>query len=110
MFFHSSVAPKARKVGSEKRGGAEAWLRKMSAKFAPRCGARAISANKTAPPCMFGALLEVELRKICITPWRESDLEFKIVKTFWFGALLEVELRKICTTLWCENDLEVKFF
>ena len=29
---------------------------------------------------MLGALLEVELRKICTTPARESDLEVKIVK------------------------------
>ena len=29
---------------------------------------------------MFGALLEVQLRKICTTPARESDLEVKIVK------------------------------
>ena len=31
---------------------------------------------------MFGALLEVELRKICTTPARESDLEVKIVKNW----------------------------
>ena len=30
---------------------------------------------------MLGALLEVELRKICTTPAREIDLEVKIVKT-----------------------------
>ena len=30
---------------------------------------------------MLGALLEVELRKICATPARENDLEVKIVKT-----------------------------
>ena len=30
---------------------------------------------------MFGALLEVELRKICTTPARESDSEVKIFKT-----------------------------
>ena len=29
---------------------------------------------------MLGALLEVELRKICTTPARESDLEVNIVK------------------------------
>ena len=29
---------------------------------------------------MLGALLEVELRKICTTPARENDLEVKIVK------------------------------
>ena len=30
---------------------------------------------------MPGAVLEVELRKICTTPARENDLEVKIVKT-----------------------------
>ena len=29
---------------------------------------------------MFGALLEVQLRKICTPPARESDLEVKLVK------------------------------
>ena len=29
---------------------------------------------------MFGALLEVDIDKICTTPARESDLEVKIVK------------------------------
>ena len=31
---------------------------------------------------MFGALLEVELDKICTTPARESDLEVKILKAW----------------------------
>ena len=31
---------------------------------------------------MLGALLEVDLDKICTTPARESDLEIKIVKTW----------------------------
>ena len=30
---------------------------------------------------MLGALLEVDIDKICTTPARESDLEVKIVKT-----------------------------
>ena len=42
VFFHSVVASKAREVSSEKRGGAEDRLPKMSPEFAPRCGARAI--------------------------------------------------------------------
>ena len=40
VFFHSFVASKARKVSSEKRGGMEDRLPKMSTKFAPRCVAR----------------------------------------------------------------------
>ena len=41
-------------------------------KFAPRLRARAI--------WTLGALLEVEVGKICITPARKNDLEVKIVK------------------------------
>ena len=38
--------------------------------------------RKKAPCCMVGALLEVELRKICATPVRGIDLEVKIVKNW----------------------------
>ena len=38
--------------------------------------------EKKAPRCMFGALVEVELRKICTTPARESDFQVKIVKNW----------------------------
>ena len=55
-----------------------------------------------------GALLEVELRKICTTPARESDFYEKKAPRCIFGALLEVEIPKICTTPARENDLEVK--
>ena len=69
------------KVGrSEKRGGAEARVPKISTKFAPRLRARAIWKSKSLKTGMFGALLEVDIDKICTTPARESDLEVKIVK------------------------------
>ena len=61
MFFDSFVASKARKVSSENRGDAEDPLPKMSAKFAPRCGARAISKSKSLKAGRFGVLFEVEL-------------------------------------------------
>ena len=64
--------------------------------------------QKKAPRCMFGALLEVELRKICTTPARESDFCKTKAPRCMFGALLEVVLRKICTTPARESDLEVK--
>ena len=80
VFFHSFVASKVRKGRSEKRGGAKDRLPKMSKKFAPRLRARAIWKSKSLKRGMPGALLEVELRKICTTPARESDLEVKIVK------------------------------
>ena len=80
VFFRSFVASKARKGRSEKRGGAEDRLPKMSTKFAPRLRARAIRKSKSLKTRRPGALLEVELRKICTTPARQSDLEVKIVK------------------------------
>ena len=53
--------------------------------------------EKKAPRCMFGALLEVELRKICATFWRESALEVKIVKNWQarstFGSWAAESLR-----------------
>ena len=83
VFFRSFVASKARKKGrSEKRGGAEDRLPKMSTKFAPRLRARAIRKSKSLKTGMFGALLEVDLDKICTTPARESDSEVKIVKNW----------------------------
>ena len=74
-----------------------------SRKLAPRLRARAIWKSKS-----FKALLEVELRKICTTPARESDLEVKTVKKSQLRALLEVDVAKACTRLWHEIGLEVK--
>ena len=82
VFFQSFVASKVRKGRSEKRGGAKDRLPKMSTKFAPRLRARTIWKSKLLKTGMFGALLEVEPRKICTAPARESDLEAKIVKTW----------------------------
>ena len=42
--------------------------------------ARAIRKSKSLKTGGVGALLEVQLRKICTTPARESDSEVKIVK------------------------------
>ena len=80
----------------------------MSTKFAPRLRARAIWKWKSLKTGMFGALLEVDIDKICTTPARESDFYEKKAPRCMFGALLEVELRKICTTPARESDLEVK--
>ena len=49
-------------------------------KFAPHLRARAIWKSKSLKTGGVGALLEVELDKICTTPARESDLEVKTVK------------------------------
>ena len=82
VFFHTFVASKARKVRPEKRGGADARLPKMPTKFAPRLRTRAIRKSKSLKTGRFGALLEVEVDKICTTPARESDSEVKIVKNW----------------------------
>ena len=52
----------------------------MSTKFAPRLRARAIWKSKSWKNGMPGALLEVDLDKICTTSARKSDLEVKILK------------------------------
>ena len=69
-----------KKGRSKKRGGAEDRLAKMSTKFAPRLRARAIWKSKLLKTDGVGALLEVELRKICSTPARKNDLEVKTVE------------------------------
>ena len=82
VFFRSFVASKVRKGRSEKRGGAKDRLPKTSTKFAPRLRARAIRKSKSLKTGMIGALLQVDIDKICTTPARESDLEVKIVKNW----------------------------
>ena len=49
-------------------------------KFAPRLRAGTIWKSKSLKAEGAGALLEVEVAKICTTPAREHDLEVKIVK------------------------------
>ena len=73
VFFHSFVASRVRKGRSEKRGGAEDRLLKMSTKFAPRLRARGIWKSKSIKTGRLGALLEVEPRKICTTRARAND-------------------------------------
>ena len=100
VFFRSFVASKVCKGSSEKRGGAEDRVAKMSTKFAPRLRARAIWKSKSLKTGMPGALLEVDIDKICTTPARESDLEVKIVKTSWvrsaFGSWHRQNLHHAC--------------
>ena len=106
--------------------------------MAPRLRATTIWKSKWLKTDGPGALLEVEVAKICTTPARDDDLEVKIELTasehFWklkspkfaprlrattiwkskslktdkLGALLEVEVAKICTTPARDDDLEVK--
>ena len=86
VFFRSFVASKVRKGRSEKRGGAKDRLPRLSTKIAPRLRARAIRKSKSIKRGMPGALLEVDLDKICTTPAHESDSEVKIVKTWHAGS------------------------
>ena len=67
-------------VNRQNTVGSEHFLKLSFAKFAPRLRARAIWKSKSLKHRGFGPLFEVELRKICTTLWRESDLEVKIVK------------------------------
>ena len=83
-------------------------LPKMSLKFAPCCGARAIRKSKSLKTERFGRLFEVQAAKLCTTLWRESDLEVKFVKNWEFRTAFEVQVAKICTALWRESGLEVK--
>ena len=53
---------------------------KMSPKFAPGCGARAIRKSTSLKTGRNGALFEVQVGKICTTLWRENDLEVKTLK------------------------------
>ena len=61
-------------------GGCGGSVAQDAAKFAPRLRARTIWNSKSLKTDGVGALLEVEVAKICTTPARENDLEFKIVK------------------------------
>ena len=60
--------------------GRSTFWKFKSPKFAPRLRARTIWKSKLLKTEGAGALLEVELDKICTTPARENDLEVKIVK------------------------------
>ena len=55
-----------------------------AAKFAPRLRARTIWKSKSQKTGMVGALLEVEVGKICTTPARQIDSEVKTAKK-WHG-------------------------
>ena len=83
-------------------------MQRLSQFASPRLRAKVIWKSKSFKTDGVGALLEVEVAKICTTPARESNLEVKIVKADRFGTLLEVEVAKICTTPAAENGLEVK--
>ena len=81
--LHHACAPE--RFGSQNRKntvGSEHFWKFTSTKFAPRLRARAIRKSKSLKTGRFGALVEVELHKMCTTLARESDLEVKIVKNW----------------------------
>ena len=68
------------KSGPIRTGGCGESVAQDVTKFAPRLRARAIRRSKSLKTDSIGALLEVEVPKICTTPARQHDLEVKIVK------------------------------
>ena len=64
----------------KKLAGSERFLKLGFVKFAPPLRVRMIWRSKSLKTGMPGVLFEVELRKICTTLRRESNLEVKIVK------------------------------
>ena len=62
-------------------GGCGGFAAEDVEKFAPRLRARTIWKSKSLKTERFGALLEVQVAKICTTPARESDSEINIVKS-----------------------------
>ena len=78
----------------------EHFWKLKSPKFAPRLRARTIWKSKSLKTGMIGALLEVEVAKICTTPARDNDSEVKIVKTpgsrttFWSAKCFSRGRRK----------------
>ena len=69
----------------------EHFWKLKSPKFVSRLRAKAIWKSKSLKLEGFGALLEVELRKICTTSARESDSEVKIVKVPGSWDFFEVQ-------------------
>ena len=80
-LHHACARERFRSQNRQKLACSEHFWKLSSTKFAPRLRARAIWKSKSLKTSMPGALLEVELPKICTTPARESDSEVKIVKT-----------------------------
>ena len=64
----------------KKMTASEHFWKFKSPKFAPRLRATTIWKSKSLKTEGAGALLEVQVDKICTTPARDSDLEVKIVK------------------------------
>ena len=90
VFFHSFVALQARKVSSEKRSGVEDRLPKMSTKFAPRCGARAISAKKKHQAACSEHFLKLSFAKFAPGCGARAIWKSKPLESGMLGALLEV--------------------
>ena len=78
----------------------EHFWKLKSPKFAPRLRASTIWKSKSLKTEGAGALLEVEVAKICTTPARQHDLEVKIVKNWHvrstFGSCSHQNLHHGC--------------
>ena len=79
--LHHTVARQRFALKRHHAACSEHFWKLSSAKFAPRCGARAIWKSRMLRHSMPGALFEAQLRKTCTALWPESNLEAKTVKT-----------------------------
>ena len=99
-LHHACARERFGSQNREKLACREHFWKLTSTKFAPRLRARAIWKSKSWKAGMPGALLEVDLDKICTTPARENDLEVKIVKNWGvrrtFGSSASQNLHQAC--------------
>ena len=61
--------------------GAGACRQNRNKKIARRCGAKRIFKSKCRKHITFGPLLEVQMLKNCMPPWRETHFQVKMYKT-----------------------------
>ena len=99
-LHHACARERFGSQNRQKLRGSEHFWKLKSAKFVPRLRARTIWKSKSLKTERFGALLEVEVGKICTTPARENDLEVKIVKNCecgnTFGSWSRQNLHHAC--------------
>ena len=99
-LHHACARQRFGSQNREKLTASEHFWKFKSAKFAPRLRETAIWKSKSLKTERFGALLEVEVTKICTTPARDNDLEVKIVKNWGcestFGSWSRQNLYHAC--------------
>ena len=86
-LHHACARERFGSQNHEKLACREHFWKLTSTKFAPRLRARAIWKSKSLKTGGVGALLEVDIDKICTTPARESDFYERKAPRCMFGAL-----------------------